>query len=203
MTFTELAQQISDERLGQIIKQGSSFVPDGPWEFGVQRAWATLQSQAEKYKSITAAKKNPTIIITDDIVPTYSITPVIKPIADPLKRRDLFVKFTDIYIQDTFYNKSNGKIAGFRRRINEAISDARQCAESTLDFAIVGAASNNLPTIFIHIDCPDNIVYPNAESIIETLRSAVKSGIQIELRNNRTPNSAISAIIQSIAGRER
>ena len=109
--------------------------------------------------------------------------------AKVLKRRDIFVKDTTIHIQDTFSDKSNGKIAAFCRRVNDAITIAQNYAayattsQLIKDLDIQKDKNWNRPKITIYVNCPDTTLDPRLKPMLMALSAAIRNGAVITVKN--------------------
>ena len=105
-----------------------------------------------------------------------------------LKRRDIFVKDTSIYILDSFSSHSNARISAFCRRINDAITIAQNRANTEPDefymaLDIPKDENYNKPVISIYLNCPDATTDPRFKPALIALMTAIRNGAILKIYN--------------------
>lgn len=127
---------------------------------------------------------------------------VVTPVKDPLKRKDLFTKGSDVYLLDSFKGKSNQKIAAFRLRVNAAIMQAYKTALDHKDDLVPldwePAPNSEKPKLTFHVNCPDEFIDERMQDVIETLYNVARNGMIIEVKNIGAKDSKWATLLEEI-----
>lgn len=209
-SFSEMMNsfsKLSDERLGQLMKQGKEFVPQSVAETVARGYWnsAVIHMTHSPQPASNAAQPE-SVKVSGNFFHDMDIRPVEpKPVKDPLTRTDLFVKDMNIYILDGVQRQTGHKLAAFRlsigKIVKEAIDSMNEDSQDEFMAALIlenGGRVKNNPCIKIYVNCPDSQIDVRANNILENLAMAKRHGIELDIKIIGNSDAAWARVLPNI-----